>query len=55
MIKGALILGVLVSILILIIAFVALRGFMLWYWRINETITKLDLILAELRKVAEKT
>jgi uncharacterized iron-regulated membrane protein len=55
MLKGAFILGVLVSIAILLIVFVALRGFMLWYWRVNEAITKLDLILTELKKTPEKT
>ncbi len=54
MIKGALILGILVSIGILIIVFVALRGFMLWYWRVNDVIAKLDLILAELKKLPQK-
>lgn len=47
--------AVLVSIVIFLIAFLVLRGVMLWYWKINEIVTKLDLILAELKKISEKT
>jgi len=54
MLKGAFILWVLVSIIIVLVVFIVLRGFMLWYWRINDVITKLDLILAELKKTQGK-
>ncbi len=47
--------AVLVSIAIFLIAFFVLRGVMLWYWKINEIVTKLDLILAELKKISGKT
>jgi len=53
--KGILVFGVLVSIAILLIVFFALRGVMLWYWRINEIVTKMDHILAELKRLSERT
>ena len=46
--------AVLVSIAIFLIAFFVLRGVMLWYWKINEIVTKLDFILAELQRISEK-
>jgi len=52
MIKGILL--ALVILVILIIAFFIFRGVMLWYWKINELVTKLDLILSELRKLSER-
>jgi uncharacterized membrane protein YbhN (UPF0104 family) len=55
MLKGAFILGVLISIVIVLIVFIALRGFMLWYWKINDVISKLDLISTELKKLNQKT
>lgn len=45
--------AVLVSVVVFLVAFLVLRGVMLWYWRINEIITKLDRILAELQKFSE--
>jgi len=54
MLKGTFILGLFVSVVILLAIFVALRGFMLWYWKVNDVIAKFDLILAELRKHSEK-
>jgi hypothetical protein len=54
MLKGAFILGLLVSVVILLVIFVALRGFMLWYWKVNDVIAKLDLILTELKNHSEK-
>lgn len=46
--------AVLVSIAIFLIAFFVLRGVMLWYWKINEVLIKLDLILVELQKISGK-
>ncbi len=46
--------GVLASIAIVIVAFFVLRGVMLWYWKINEIVTKLDLILTELKNLNNK-
>ena len=46
--------AVLISIAIFLIAFFILRGVMLWYWKINEVLTKLDLILVELQKISER-
>lgn len=45
---------VFISIAIFLIAFLVLRGVMLWYWKINEILVKLDLILAELQKISRK-
>jgi hypothetical protein len=47
--------GILLALVILIIAFFIFRGVMLWYWKINEIVTKLDLILSELRKLSERS
>ncbi len=47
--------AVLVSVVVFIVAFFVLRGVMLWYWKINEMVTKLDIILAELKKISGKT
>ena len=52
--KAIIILTVLVSIAVLLVLVVVLRGFMLWYWRVNDIVAKLDLILAELKKFAPK-
>lgn len=46
---------VVILIVIFLIAFFVLRGVMLWYWKINEIVTKLDLILSELKKLSEST
>jgi len=46
--------AVLISIAIFLIAFFVLRSVMLWYWKINEIVTKLDLILVELQKISER-
>jgi hypothetical protein len=46
--------GVLASLAIIIVAFIVLRGVMLWYWKINEIVMKLDQILTELKKVNDK-
>ena len=54
MTKGIILLS-LVILIIVIIAFFIFRGVMLWYWKINEIVTKLDLILSELRKLSERT
>ena len=55
MLKGAFVLGVIVSVAILLVIFVALRGFMLWYWKINDLIAKLDLIATELKQFNQRT
>lgn len=43
---------VLISALGVLIAFFALRGVMLWYWKVNEIAKKLDDTVAELRKIS---
>ena len=45
----------LASIAIVIVAFFILRGVMLWYWKINDIVSKLDLILAELKNLSSRT
>lgn len=45
---------VLISIAIFLVAFFVLRGVMLWYWKINEIVTKLDSILGELKIISER-
>lgn len=45
---------VLISIAIFLVVFFVLRGVMLWYWKINEIVTKLDSILSELKIISER-
>ncbi len=45
---------VLISFVILFVAFFVLRGVMLWYWKINEIVSKLDLMLSELKKLSDR-
>lgn len=52
--KAAIILVVLVCIAVFLTLIVVLRGFTLWYWRVNDIVARLDLILVELKKVPQK-
>lgn len=45
------ILGILVSILILIAIFLVFRAFVLWYWKVNVIVSKLDAVVEELKKI----
>ncbi len=39
-------------LLVLIVLFFVFRAALLWYWRINDIVTKLDDILKELKTIA---
>ncbi len=32
--------------------FIILRNFMLWYWKVNKIVEKLDLAVTELKRIA---
>ena len=42
--------GIVITIAVLFLLFIALRAVMLWYWKINTIVERLDQILAELKK-----
>lgn len=47
--------GLSIGVLIVLIAlFFILREVVLWYWRVNHIVERLDSIVAELKKISQK-
>lgn len=43
--------SILASVFILISIFLVFRAFVLWYWKVNVIVSKLDAVVEELKKI----